>query len=188
MASGVDTCYYWQSNPVTQNPSARSRWQAEWIRAITGNRIQGLIGHLQEADGKRSGYVLLLAIKSSDSKPICKKPMASGVDTCYYWQSNPVTQNPSARSRWQAERIRAITDNQIQRLREELHLCKKPMASEVDQCNITRVPLRNPSLPSLPVRSPLSCRASSTRAGKYSSDSRLPCTRASALREAGSYP
>merc|ERR1712036_52216 len=96
----------WQDrlpNPETQTPPARSRWQAEWIRAITGNRIQGLIGHLQEADGKRSGYVLLLVIKSSDSKPICKKPMAS----------------------------------------------------EVDQCNITRVPLRNPSLPSLPVRSPL---------------------------------
>jgi len=51
-----------------------------------------------------------------------------------------------------------------------------------------RLTLKNPSLPSLPVRSPLSCRASSTRAGKYSSDSRSPCNRASALREAGSYP
>ena len=51
-----------------QTPTAtltfRSRWQAEWIDkiseqepAISGNQIQKLRGHLQEADGKRSGYV-----------------------------------------------------------------------------------------------------------------------------------
>ena len=58
MASGVDTCYYWYSNPS---------------------------GHLQEAGGKRSGYVLLLAIKSSDSQAACKKPVAKGMDTYNYW-------------------------------------------------------------------------------------------------------
>merc|ERR1711869_69741 len=39
------------------------------------------------------------------------------------WQDrlpNPETQTPPARSRWHAEWIPAIPDNQIQRLREEL--------------------------------------------------------------------
>lgn len=86
--------------------------------------------------------------------------------TSYSWKSNPETEGPTAtRQETHENRYVSVTYR--------LH---------------KRLPLRNPSLPSLPVRSPLSCQASSTRAGKYSPDNRLPCTRASALREAGSYP
>lgn len=86
--------------------------------------------------------------------------------TSYSWESNPETEGPTA-TRQEAHHNRNVS------VTYRLH---------------KRLPLRNPSLPSLPVRSPLSCQASSTRAGKYSPDNRLPCTRASALREAGSYP
>jgi len=81
MASEVDTCHDWESSPETETPTAT----------------------LQEADGKRSGLtrfqnknVLLLETKSRNCEATCKKPMASGVDTCHDWESSPETETPTA--------------------------------------------------------------------------------------------
>merc|ERR1712118_173185 len=79
MASGVDT---YHSIPETQWPTAT----------------------LQEADGKRSGYVP-------------------------FYSRNSMANCHSSRSRWQAEWIRTIL---FPKLNGQLQLFKKPMASGVD--------------------------------------------------------